>query len=208
MTHSLHRTGSPEDLKDEVVFILSPSRGINTDGAEPKVKKFIEIMKKNGAVHYGDDLTGNVAILGHDQLITNATQFTNIHAVFADKQKAICALKDVVEADMGLSVVVTGLFDALDQCCQQAGVKFHTIEHSMGFWGRTEKLPSEDVLKIVTMCGHGLVAAGLVEKLVQDIKTGVITSEEAANEMARQCMCGIFNPVRAKETLDQMVKAL
>lgn len=208
MTHSLHRQGSPKDLKDEVVFILSPSRGHNTDGAKPKVQKFLEIMKKNGAVHYGDDLTGNVMDLGHEKLVENATDFTNIHAVFADKKKATDALKDLVNEDMGLSVVVSGLFDVLEECCKGAKIDFHTIEHSLGFWGKTDKLPSEEVLKVVTMCGHGLVSVNLVEKLVKDIKAGRITSEKAANLMAKQCMCGIFNPIRAKETLDRMVETI
>lgn len=208
LTHSLHRQGSREELKDEIVFILSPSRGDNTTGAQPKIKKFIEIMKKHGAVHYGDDLTGNVMILGHEKLVENATDFTNVHAVFAEQEKAINALKAVVDENMGLSVVVTGLFDVLEGCCKKADVGFHTIEHSLGFWGKTDELPSHEILNIVTMCGHGLVSVNLVEKLIKDIKGGRTTSEKAANEMAKQCMCGIFNPVRAKETLDKMVATL
>lgn len=208
MTHSLHRVGTPEELKDEVCFILAPSRGINDKGAKPKVKKFLEIMKKNGAINYGDDLTGNVSTLGHEKLVDNAQDVTNVHAVFADKNKAINALKDVVKEDMGLSVVVTGLFDVLGECCKEAGVKFHTVEHSMGFWGRTDKLPSQNILKIATMCGHGLVSVNLIEKLLQDIKAGITTSEKAAYEMTRHCTCGIFNPVRAKEILDQMLSAM
>ena len=60
MTHSLHRKGNVEDLKDEVVFIFAPAKGITEAGSGPKAKKFLDIMKKRGAAHYGDDLTGNV----------------------------------------------------------------------------------------------------------------------------------------------------
>lgn len=208
MTHSLHRQGTPKELKDEVVFILSPSRGNNTDGAKPKVQKFLELMKRNGAVNYGDDLSGNVMVLGYEKLLENATDFTNIHAVFSDKKKAINALKEVVKENMGLSVVVSGLFDVLKECCDAANIGFHTIEHSLGFFGNTEKLPSDEVLKVVTMCGHGLVSVNLVEKLVKDIKAGRTTSEKAANLMAKQCMCGIFNSDRAKETLNRIVEML
>ena len=207
MTHSLHRKGSTEDLKDEVIFIFAPSKGINEKGSGPKAKQFLEIMRRNGAVHYGDDLTGNVLTEGHAGLVEAAHDITNIHAVFADKNKAISALKEVVNADLGISVVVTGLFDVVHECCQAAGVGFHTIEHSMGIWGRTERLPSEPVLEIATMCGHGLVSVALIEKLVDDIKKGFTTSEEAGREMARQCLCGIFNPVRAKKVLDRLAEA-
>lgn len=205
MTHSLHRQGNSEDLRDEIVFIFSPSRGNNEIGAAPKVKKFLDIMKRHGAVNYGDDLTGNVLRLGHDQLVENARDVTNIHAVFADRDKAADALKEIAREDLGVSVVVAGLFDVLHECCQYAGVQFHTKEHSMGIWGKTELLPSESHLQLITMCGHGLVSANLIDKLVSDIRAGITTSEEAAYDMARQCMCGIFNPVRAKTILDRLV---
>ena len=134
MTHSLHRKGNVEDLKDEVVFIFAPAKGITEAGSGPKAKKFLDIMKKRGAAHYGDDLTGNVLTQGHESLVADAHDLTNIHAVFADREKAIAALTDIVAADMGVSVVVTGLFDVVHECCQKTGTHFHTYEHSMGIW--------------------------------------------------------------------------
>ncbi len=204
MTHSLHRRGSTEDLREEIVFIFAPAKGITERGSGPKAKKFLEIMKARGAAHYGDDLTGNVLTLGHSRLVAAAHDITNIHAVFADVEKATEAFQDIVEEDMGVSVVVTGLFDVVHQCCQRTGTGFHTIEHSMGIWGRTEQLPSEQVLEIVTMCGHGLVSVNLVDQVARDVRVGRTTAQEATYEMARQCMCGIFNPVRAEKVLRRL----
>ena len=82
----------------------------------------------------------------------------------------------------------------------------HTVEHSLGVWGKTDLLPDEEVLQISTMCGHGMVSFGLIEKAVADVKAGRSTPEQAARELAAPCVCGIFNPTRAAELLREMMK--
>ena len=75
------------------------------------------------------------------------------------------------------------------------------MAQSLGVWGKTELLPSKEVLEITTMCGHAMVAANLVEKIIEDIKKGKTTPEKAAKKLAKPCECGIFNPTRAAELL-------
>jgi len=111
MTHSLHRMGSAENLDQEIIFVLTPSRGINSEGAEGKIKKFLDIIVSNGPVHYGDDRVGNQYTAGYDKIVENLEGITNIHAVFNDFEKAKKVFREIVEADLGLSVVVSGLFD-------------------------------------------------------------------------------------------------
>ncbi|MDK2784470.1 MAG: hypothetical protein PWQ41_1108, partial [Bacillota bacterium] len=55
------------------------------------------------------------------------------------------------------------------------------------------------------MCGHGMVAFSLVEHLVEEVKAGRITVEQAARELAKQCVCGVFNPVRAAEIIRKLL---
>jgi hypothetical protein len=55
------------------------------------------------------------------------------------------------------------------------------------------------------MCGHGLVSGRLVKKMVEDIKKNKITVEKAAIELAKPCLCGIFNPDRAAKLLKKLV---
>ena len=69
---------------------------------------------------------------------------------------------------------------------------------------RSAKLPSEDELELITMCGHGLIAAARVRDLVQKLKIRRLTLEEAANELARPCVCGIVNRERAREVLARL----
>ena len=64
-----------------------------------------------------------------------------------------------------------------------------------------EKLPNQEVLQINTMCGHGMVAVGLIEEVIADVKAGECTAEEGAERLFQPCMCGIFNPHRATRLL-------
>jgi hypothetical protein len=51
-----------------------------------------------------------------------------------------------------------------------------------------------------------MVASNLVKSMVEEIKAGRKTPEEAAKVLAPQCACGIFNPGRAAELLAAMAK--
>lgn len=204
MTHSLHRMGSAENLDQEIIFILTPSRGINSDGAEGKIKRFLDIMVSNGPVHYGDDRVGNRYTAGYDKIVGNLEGITNIHAVFNDFEKAKKAFREIVEADLGLSVVVSGLFDKAKACCEAAGIHYHSVEHSLGIWGNRSLLPDENTLEVITMCGHGLVSANLIKAMSDDVRDKKKNPQEAAKELARHCLCGIFNTERAALLLKEL----
>jgi hypothetical protein len=70
------------------------------------------------------------------------------------------------------------------------------VGYSLGFEGKTEKLPSDDVLMLATMCGHGMVSQSLAKKMIDWVKEGRRTPEQAASYMTRFCSCGVFNPAR------------
>jgi hypothetical protein len=57
------------------------------------------------------------------------------------------------------------------------------------------------VLEINTMCGHGMVTVNLINKVVEDVRSGRVTAEKGAEELFKPCMCGIFNPHRAAKLL-------
>jgi len=128
--------------------------------------------------------------------------------VFDDRDKMEAALKELAEAELGLSVVVSGLFDEVAECCRRAGTRAHTVNHSLGFWGRTEKLPPREILEITTMCGHGLVAPSLVWHLAERIRRDVLSAAAGCQEMGKMCICDIFNHVRAEELMGRLVEAI
>jgi hypothetical protein len=102
---------------------------------------------------------------------------------------------------MRLSVVVSGLLEEVLPACREAGVTPHTINYSLGVWGRKDKLPPDDILAITTMCGHHMISPRLVEKLIAEVKQGRFTPREAALKLSSFCHCGIFNHIRAEKLI-------
>jgi hypothetical protein len=208
MTHTLHRLGLNEEiLKEDYVVLVMPSKDINHEGSGLKMRRFFEIALNAGAVKIGDARLGNEYHQGGvDKVLENVEDRAVVHGVFKDRESLIRILKDLREENLGLSVVVSGLFDEVGKCCDEAGLKEHTINQSMGRWGRTDRLPPPDILEINTMCGHGMVTLGLIEEVIEDIKKSECTPEDGAERLFQPCMCGIFNPHRAAKLLRTMME--
>ena len=131
-----------------------------------------------------------------------------IHAVFSDRDTLINVMKALKEADYGYSVVVSGLVDDVDCCAKKAGIQRHSVDLTLGTWGDTSKLPPEGVLEITTMCGHAMISANLVNKMIEDIRAGRTTPRKAAVKLAEPCVCGIFNIDKAERLLNELAEKL
>ena len=204
MTHSLQRRGTAESLSEDYVMLSLPAIGINDSGSDSKLQEFLRIALRHDPKNIGSIKMGSIYRYTAEEVIASARGM--VHAVFDNPQAVTQVLRELKEADLGMSVVVSGIIDSVNECCQKAGLKRHTVEFSLGIWGKTEKLPSNDILEVTTMCGHGLVSANLVNSLVGEIKAGTKTPEDAAKELTPNCTCGIFNPVRAVKLLAAMAK--
>ncbi|HSR42036.1 MAG TPA: hypothetical protein VLL48_07690, partial [Longimicrobiales bacterium] len=124
-----------------------------------------------------------------------------VSAVF-DRYEAMEAfVRDLKAADLGLSVNVSSLADRAEACCRACGLTRHSVEYSLGFRGRTDRLPEEPALRLSTMCGHGMVSPRLAGKMLERVREGRRSPEEAARTLARFCVCGVFNPARAARIL-------
>lgn len=206
MTHTLHRVGSPRSLQNDFVVMLMSSKKINREGSSPKFRRFLKMALDHGAVKIGDAGLGNEYHQGGvDKVIENVCERSVVvHAVFTDLAKVKKFLKTVKAADFGLSVIVSGLFDKVGEICHEVGIEMHTVDQSLGRWGRTDKLPPQDILEINTMCGHGMVAVNLIQDVINDVKKGACTPEEGAERLFRPCQCGVFNPHRTARLLREM----
>ncbi|MHB8986836.1 MAG: hypothetical protein ACYC38_13065 [Eubacteriales bacterium] len=165
------------------------------------MKRFMEIVLAHQPVNFGDMKTGNIFRKPVEEIIDQIQDTSIVHAVFNDRDTIIKVLEELVEANLGMSVNVSGLSKDTEDCCRKVGLKVHTIEHSLGIHGKTSKLPEEPVLEITTMCGHGMVAANLVKKMAEDIRKGKKSLTEAAQMLAGPCHCGVFNVARAQRLL-------
>ena len=202
MTHSLHRRGTAKSLSEDYVMLCLTSIGINDEGHDPKLQEFLRIALRHDPVNIGAISMGNMFSHKPEDVVNAAHGI--VHAVFVNKETVTETLKELEEADLGMSVVVSGIFENVDECIEKAGLKHHTANFSLGIWGRTEKLPSNDILEVTTMCGHAMVSANLVKSMVAEIKAGTKTPEAAAKVLAPQCACGIFNPARTAKLLAAM----
>jgi hypothetical protein len=205
MTHTLHRTGNPESLSRDYVLLFMPSKDINHVGSGPKLRRMLEICLENGAIRIGDCRLGNEYYQGGvDKLLAHVEDRAVVHGVFNDPDKVVAALKQLKAEDLGLSVVVSGLFEKVRECCKSSGLTPHTVNNALGRWGRTDRLPPPDVLEINTMCGHGMVTVKLIEDTAAKVKSGELTAEKGAERLFKPCMCGIFNADRASKLLNAM----
>lgn len=201
MTHTLHRRGSAESLSGDYVMMMIQAVGHNEEGHIPKVQEFLRIALRHNPVNIGS-VSGGGMIDKSEEVIANAAKIG--HAVFTNQEDVTAALKELKEADLGLSVVISGIYEKVDACIEKAGLKHHTGNFSLGVWGKTEKLPSNDLLEVTTMCGHAMIAPNLVKEMVKEIKAGTKTPEKAARLLAPNCDCGVFNIKRAADLMKAM----
>lgn len=205
MTHSNHRQGTIESLNKDYVVFMYAAGGINDKDAGPSLQEFLRLALEYEPVNIGSPRVGNIYTASPQEMIEELVDKKKVYVAFADRAKAEAFIKEVVKADLGISVVVSGLFNEVDNICQAAGIKRHTAQCSLGVWGKTERLPEEEILDITTMCGHGMISFNLVRRMAQDVRKGLINLEQAAGILARPCVCGIFNPKRAEELLQKYI---
>ena len=203
MTHTLHRTGDLQTIKEDFPMLAHVARGFNDQGASPRLKQIALTMTKHTDLHFGDCKVGNKYQMDPAGIMDKLT--VGCQVVFKDKESLIGCMKELKQIDQGISIVVSGLFDEVFDCCNKAGLKPPLIEFALGVHGNTKRLWPPEILDFVTMCGHGLVSGRLVKRMVADIKKNKTTVEKAAIELAKPCLCGIFNPYRAGKLLQKMV---
>ena len=202
MTHTLHRYGKVDTLNDDLVFLSMSAKGFpNEEGSAEKMRKTLEIAQKHNPVNIGDMKTGNILAITVDEIMKSIKDTSIIHAVFTNIENAAAFAKEVKEAELGISLVVSAPFERAWKVADMAGCIGHTIEYSGGIWGKTEKLPALEVLEFTTMCGHGMISRYLIEDVIKRVKAGEMSAKNGAIEIGKQCCCGIYNPDRGEKLL-------
>ena len=210
MSHTLHRRGSVDSLKDDIVFLTLPAHNFNDKDVPKevvgqKMRRFMELGLECGCLCIGNASTGNEYTLkGQQGVLDSTVEGATVHCVFDDEDKAVEFMKALKKEDLGMSVVVSGLFDMIGECCKKSGLTPHTMEYSLGIWGNTEALAEEPIMEINTMCGHGMVSVNRIKDVIKKIETGRMTCEQGGKELAKTCTCGIFNWKRAGEILQRI----
>jgi hypothetical protein len=222
MTNTLHRFGDADSFRDDYIVFAMCSKGKNDEDSVPKLRRFLEMALSFHPVNLGDARNGGALRPSKSMnpfshwkrdikpdfraVIDGFNVPTTAAAVFDNRVAAEDLMKAVREADLGLSVNISTSIDGAEQCCHAAGIPRHSVGYSLGFEGKTDHLPNEDVLKLSTMCGHGMVASSLAKKMIDWVKEGRRTPEQASSYLARFCSCGVYNPSRAIRILEDARK--
>ncbi len=221
MTNTLHRFGKPEGMHDDYLVFLLTSRGVNDIGADEKSKKFLRIAEKYHPVNYSGEHQGGSAyrpekhlnlftlyVRGRREMVTVEQMAEEMSppgralVVFDNKEALEGFLKEIKEADFGISVNVSALVEDVREMTSRTGIPPHSINYALGFRGNHYRLPDEYVLALTTMCGHGMVSNNFAKKMVDLVKEKRVTPEKAAGYMAKFCVCGAFNTSRAVHILN------
>ena len=221
MTHSNHRRGSRESLMADWIVFAAP--GTELVEAVEKHKTFLEILTRHDPVC----CTTNTGIEGaskrlryvkgwskekdsgvHESAtlddIRNTAKPRGGSAVFDNKEAVQGVVNELTQAGLGFSVVISGILDEVSDICERAGTRAHTVNMSGETLGKMFLLPEPKILEITTMCGHHFVAASLVRYLIERVRQGRITANDASIEMAKQCTCNFFNADRASKLIEAM----
>jgi hypothetical protein len=219
MTNTLHRYGSAESFNDDFIVFAIPARGINDANAVESERRFLEIARKHNPVNMGDASHGaifrpskdlNPSVHWHreeqadfEALVNGISCPTTVSAVFDNADAVVAFIRELKQTDLGLSINISGSLDKAQECARRAGLERHSVEYSLGFFGQTDRMADRQTLELATMCGHGMLSFSFVRKLIDWVKQGRRSPEQASATLARFCSCGIFNPTRACRLLEQ-----
>jgi len=228
MTNTLHRYSehyaferlpNPEPVQDDFIVFAMASRGINDDDLVARYRAFLRLALKHNPVNIGDATKGGMLRPRQDlnpkahwkrdqrpdpeEVIAGIEGHTTVAAVFDNYQAMKAFVDDVRSANLGISVNISAPIEDAERCCRETGITRHSVEYSLGFSGRVEKLPDSTVLELMTMCGHGMVSANFAKKMVDWSKENRRSPADLARTMARFCSCGVFNISRAERILNE-----
>ena len=208
MTNTLHRQGTVEELEGDYVIFVTTARGITREGSASKIHEFLRICNKYNPINIGSSKLGSVLQddVKFQDLLDNLEDGATSAAVFTDLDTLQKVLAELVKADLGISINVSGLLDGVQECCHRNGIERHSVEHSLGFWGSRDLLPEREILALNTLCGHGMVSFNLIHKMMEYVRLRKLTPKEAAKMMGKCCECAVFNTTRAERLLEKVLE--
>ena len=151
MTHSLHRSGDIDSQKKDFNWFMYQTKGVNDKNIKDKALEFIAAAEAVGSENWGDVKTGPITRFKSEEIREKLSDKSRIRGVFTRKDQVVGFLKRIKEKDLGQSVVITGILSEVLPACKEAGVTPHSINYSLGVWGKKDNLPADVTLSITTM---------------------------------------------------------
>jgi len=202
MTHTLNRTGLTDKVPGEEFIFLCMVNQHEKEQKADAMKKIAETVFK----YKPDNFIGLPMGFTKDDVISLAPTTGIVTAVFNSQDDLLELVRDIASQDLGISVVISGLFSDINSICCSSDLKEHTFNISLGIFGKTENLPDNKTLEITSQCGHGLISPHLVKHIAKRINKGKMTTDEGAQMLFKPCVCGIGNPKRIQKILGEIIK--
>lgn len=214
----MHRFGKEESFNNDIIISAIPSIGNNDENCIPRLREFLRICAKHNPVNMGNGTRcalapeyelkpsahwNRKAEFDWNEVIDGVLRPGTVSAVFSKYEDAETCLKDIIQADFGLSVNISTTIACAKLIAEKSGLKRQSVEYALETNDPHKHLPDRKILALSTMCGHGLVSGNLAKKMIDMVREGRRSPEEAANTLTRFCSCGIFNPLRAKIILEE-----
>ena len=203
MTHSLHRSGDIESQKKDYVWFMYQTKGVNDVNIKPKALEFIAVAEAVGSENWGDVKSGPKLRYSIEEIKSKLSDKSRLRGIFTKRSQVVEFLKQIKAKDLGMSVVITGVLSEVIPACREAEVTPHSVNYSLGVWGKKDNLPDDTTLSITTMCGHHMIPPKFVNHIMKRVKKGKMTPEEGAKELAEFCYCGIFNHIRCADIIGE-----
>ena len=206
MTHSLHREGSLDSLERDYALFIYPARGFNYAGSGPKVRHLMELLFLAGPSNTIVTTLRRNSYSGvrPEEVLNSIKDGARVYATFNTRDKVKKLLAAMKKADEGISIVVSGLIDRVREIAAETGLDPHMVNLSLGVHGSTDRLPPPEMRQFTTMCGHGLISPNLVRDVIRKVNKREVTAWEGSLILAKPCACGIYNPHRSEELLNEM----
>lgn len=221
MTNTLHRYGDAESFRDDYIIFAIPAKGKNDEGCIPKLKKFLEICAKynpsnmgngnrggllpekklNPAAHWKRNITPD-----WKAVIEGVEKPGTVSAVFASEENAKACFRELLDEDFGLSINISSSVQNARRVAGSCGINRHSVEYALKTYDPHDHLPNSQVLGLSTMCGHGMVSFNLAKKMLDMVREGRRSPDQAVATLSRFCPCGVYNPDRAKRLIEDATR--
>jgi hypothetical protein len=210
MTHSNHRRGNEKSLSNDYVVLVR-----NTKDNVESARKAVKILANNNPVGVITRRTGKplrymrgwTQGLSLEEITNHPDVPIYLAAVYDKKEDVKTLVNELKQADLGFSIVISGLFENVFNILGANGLEPHTVNMSLNTLGRTELLPDDKILEMTTMCGHGLISENLVRSLIDKVRKNQITVKEASIELGKPCICNFFNHSRAEKLIKNYIES-
>ena len=195
-----------ESLRHDYLLLVTAASGINSANSKEKLRRVLDLVWEIGPINTGSNEVGTILSgVSVEEIKAGFTEVPRVRCVFDSEEKMREIIGRLIEMDLGISVTVSGPRAEVEKMCRDFGIKPHSANFSLDIWGRREKLPPEEILEFITMCGHGMISKALVVDTIERGIAGKMTPEEGAVRMGSPCVCGFFNPTRAIMALEKYV---